>query len=156
MIRSFLALGLSLLMLAACVKQPPLLGTVDLPPPASGAARLYIYREAQVNTSVVSTKVYLNGKAIGVSYPHSVFYKDVPPGQYRITTDSRETYPDQFKTILVQVGERRFIRIEPIAGISHTFEFQPDPGDTFFVNLMNSQQGAKEAAEHWFYGGGPL
>ncbi len=156
MIRSFLVLGLSFLMLAGCINTPPLLGTMDLPPPASGAARLYIYREANYNTSVVSTRVYLNGRMVGVSYPHGVFYKDVPPGEYRITTDSRERYPDQFKTILVQVGERRFIRIEPIVGVSHTFEFETEPGDTFNVNLMNSQQGATEAAQHWFYGGGPL
>ncbi len=153
MIRSFLLLGLSLVMLAGCVKEPPLLGTVDLPPPASGAARLYFYREANVNDSVASTRVYLNGQMTGVAYPHGVFYRDLAPGQYKITVDSRETYPDQFKTILVQVGERRFIRIDPIIGITRTAEFQSDPGDTFFVTLVNPQRGAKEAAEQWFYGG---
>jgi len=107
----FLALAL---VLVGCAPSGPTFGSLaaTLPPPPPGTARIYIYRwlEPYETTSVM--RAYLNNMTVGVTYPGSVLYADVPPGQYTIKVDSRGAYPNQFKTVTVRAGNVFYARVE--------------------------------------------
>lgn len=103
------------LALAGCV-QGPTFGEVaaTLPPPPPGNARIYVYRLLEPYVTTSWTTVSFNGREVGASAPGTVFYRDVPPGQYLVSCISRGIYPNQFKTVTLAPGDNVYIRIDDI------------------------------------------
>ncbi len=120
------------------------------PPPATGTARLYFYREFTPYGSPVWTAVSLNGRRVGDSAPGTVFYRDVPPGTYEIEVRSEKLYPNQFKTIAVQPGSTTFVKIQeqPHWGQGRSWQ-----GTTFVVLIVDPALGARETAALWLTSG---
>lgn len=105
-------------LLLACHAEPP--GTpfaqaaARIPPVEPGQARLYFYRAYEPYESVAEPWIYLNGARLAVSMPGSVSYRDVAPGEDRITVDSCGIYPNQFKTLALRPGDTVYIKIESL------------------------------------------
>lgn len=139
--RSLLALVSIALTLAACVAGPP-----PGPEPALAAdkARLYVYRVLAPNGSLVWTTVSLDGRPIGAVGPGTVFYRDLPPGEYEIEVTSDQLYPGQFKTVRLTAGSRTFAEVQqsPYWG-TPSYQWQ---GSTFLVRIVNPAFGARQIA----------
>jgi len=76
------------------------------PPPAS-LAGLYIFRDSRLGGALKKT-IYVNGDVIGESAPNTYFYRQVPPGQTTISTESEFSENDlQLET---EGGKNYFVR----------------------------------------------
>lgn len=109
---SFLALAL--LALAGCAPAGPPFASAGatLPPVPQGEARIYFYRWLEPYETVAPSTVMLNGAPVGVSETGAILYRDVAPGQYTISVESRGVYPNQFKTVTLAAGQTTYVRIE--------------------------------------------
>jgi hypothetical protein len=75
----------------------------------------------------------------------AVLYRDVAPGQYTIAVQSEDSYPNQFKTVVLQPGETVYARVESLqswstcGGGGGTFGGGSASGcrTTFVVVIMN-------------------
>jgi hypothetical protein len=114
--RAFLQRGiLVLLVLAGCAPLGPPLGAAQLPPVPSGLARVFFYRPLEPYEAKDMANVLMNGQGVGASANGGVFYRDVQPGQYTITVAYSETYPNQFKTVVLRPGESAYVRIDSLS-----------------------------------------
>jgi hypothetical protein len=129
------------LMLASCAGEAP---RGPEPALAPDKARLYVYRELNPNRSLLWTKVSLDGQPIGSAGPGTVFYRDVPPGLYRIEVASDQVYPDQFRTVRLAAGSRTFADIQQLPYWGNpSYESQ---GATFIVRIVDPALGAQQVA----------
>jgi len=130
--------GALAVLLAACASGPPpppfTSVAEQLPPPAAGEARLFFYRYYQIYLSMARPYIRLNGKAVAVSEPGGVLYRDVAPGTYLISVDSYNLYPDQNKTVTLAAGQTFYVRVDSVRGYNAGFETY-DP-EVFTVTFM--------------------
>ena len=129
------------LALTACVGAydgtPKFAGEATLPPLAPGLSRLFFYRELDYYDFELGTTVYLNRQPVGFSRTGSVFYRDMPPGNYFVSVLSRGAYPDQFKTVKIGAGQIWYFRINALQSWSDCYGGSSCRGDTFTVNVMD-------------------
>jgi Protein of unknown function (DUF2846) len=76
-----------LLIVAGCV-EPPGAVSVAAPPIPSGQARVWFYRPWEPSESLNLALIDMNDSYVGAVANGSAFYRDVPPGQYRIAPQS--------------------------------------------------------------------
>lgn len=78
-----------------------------IPPIPDGMGRIWFYRAGDLQGSAVQPAIRLNGQTIGDSVPGGAFFRDVPPGEYTVSTatevERRITFP-------IAAGEERFVR----------------------------------------------
>jgi hypothetical protein len=55
--------------------------------PAEGKSGLYVYRTTGVGTAI-KKDIWVDGKCVGESAPNVFFYKEVAPGEHKISTES--------------------------------------------------------------------
>ena len=110
------ALLVLLLALFGCAPEGPPFAAVagTLPPMQPGTARVFFYRWLEPYETLAPSVAYLNAEPVGVTEPGAVLYRDVPPGQYTISVQSDEAYPNQFKTVVLRPGEIAYARIESL------------------------------------------
>ena len=80
------------------------------PPP--GTARIWIYRNYDPYVTQATPYVLINGRIAGVSELGSAFYRDVPPGIYRITVESRGSDVNQFASVAVVAGQTVYVKVD--------------------------------------------
>lgn len=80
------------------------------PPP--GEARIWIYRTYDPYVTLQTPYVRINGAIVGIAWLGSAFYRDVPPGNYLITADSRGSAPNQFAHIGLAAGQTAYIKVD--------------------------------------------
>lgn len=122
----------------------------SLPPP--GDARIWIYRTYDPYTALETPYVRINGAIVGVAWLGSVLYRDVPPGDYSITVDSRGSAPNQFANIGLAAGQTAYIKIDAInwwAGLCWRCQI-----DTFFTQVVTPHLAAIEMTGLTPAGGG--
>lgn len=114
----------------------------QVPAVAPDRARLYFYRDYELYESQDRPYILLNGQVAGVSEPGVVSYRDVPPGQYLVSVDSRGLYPDQFKTVAVKGGETLYVKIESYRAYNEGRNGQGPA--TFVVAIIDPALGRRE------------
>jgi hypothetical protein len=80
---------LCLAFLAGCGARSETVAEAQPPPIARGAARVWVFREADargVNVDPTAPMVFANGTSFAASAAGTVFFRDVAPGTYRFTT----------------------------------------------------------------------
>jgi hypothetical protein len=105
-------LAIVLLLAAASCAPPPTTASVSIPPLPPQQGRIWFYREigtADANTS--APYVRLNGSIAGVPDPGGAFYRDVPPGTYRITLDREGNSPRPTQEVALVAGQQIYARI---------------------------------------------
>jgi hypothetical protein len=81
-------------------------------PPPPGTARIWIYRVYDPSITLATPEVRLNGQAIGVAQLSGAFYKDVPPGVYYVTVDSRGVDVNQFAQVALAAGQTVYVKVD--------------------------------------------
>jgi hypothetical protein len=84
-----------------------------LPPLATSAGRIFIYRSSSLGFAVQPT-VYLNGAAIGTAVPNAVYFVDRPKGTYEIVAS---TEVEKKVTFVLDTGEIKYVRLTPTFGV---------------------------------------
>jgi hypothetical protein len=108
------ALGCVLLLGMAGCAQPPAAAPYLATPVAPGTARIWFYRDMNPNDILATPYVRLNGVVAGVSEPGGAFYRDVPPGRYRISTDSYYNDPTLNRDVDVAPGAEVYAKVLPL------------------------------------------
>jgi hypothetical protein len=128
-----------MLLVSACASGPPPapFGAVasQLPPIPADRARIFFYRYYQLYVSMGRPYIRLNGQPAAISEPGGVLYRDVAPGTYVISVDSRSLYPDQNKTVTLAAGQVLYVRVDSVRGYNAGFDTY-DPDD-FVVTIMD-------------------
>jgi uncharacterized protein YceK len=106
--RAFLGLALAL-GLGGCATIESLTGSPPPQPPIdAGKGRIVFYRtNFALETQVPA--IVLNGVNIGKPLQRGVFYRDVPPGSYGVTT----TIASDIVNFRVKAGERVYVKLNP-------------------------------------------
>jgi hypothetical protein len=145
---------LILLAVAACA-QPPVTSSVAIPPIPAGEARVWFYRDEGPYDSQASAAVRLNDAVVEELDPRGAFYRDVPPGHYRVAVDSyiRDDV-NATRDIDLKAGQQAYFKIlsssDWVGG-----GLALDPGGSnrmFHVWLMPAALAPSEMANSPFYG----
>ena len=91
---------------------PEIASTV--PPIPADRGRIYFYRENEPYESLSRPYLYLTGEVTGVSIPGGVFYRNVPPGTYTISTWTQGEFPDGSKTAALRPGDTFYVKVESL------------------------------------------
>jgi hypothetical protein len=140
---------------AACAT-PPTFDAVSarVPPPAAGAARIFVYRDYKPYQSLEWVPVFFNGAEIGAVGPGHVLLRDVAPGTYTIAALSQGLWPDQAKTLIVAPGQTVFAKIESFKGLDPNAN-RLAPLVTYVVVLKDTATGRREIGPLWYEAGRP-
>jgi hypothetical protein len=103
------ALGVAVAFLAAgCASGPPLSEVqATLPRLAADKGRVWFYRSSSPFGAAIQPTIKLNGEAVGDSVPGGVFFKDVAPGDYAVSTT---TEVDRQLTFTLAAGQERYVK----------------------------------------------
>ena len=158
--RWLLRAGTAALVLAAVGGAPVSAQTAAsyLAPIPPQQARIWFYRDHSPYSSQARPYLRLNGVAIAISEPGGSFYRDVPPGHYRIIADSYLDAADQILDVDLLPGQQVFAKVLPDDSWINTGGAGVNGGyhrNTFYVWSMPPQTASREMAQTWFYGGGP-
>jgi hypothetical protein len=120
--RIFIA-GALLIAVSGCAGGPGAGGGVHaLPPIEPGKGRVFIYRNSTLG-STYTPDVLLNGAWVGRPRGRGVYFRDVPPGSYAVTT-SMTSVVAHFS---VGAGERKYVRLSTGYFESHMHPELVDP-----------------------------
>jgi len=137
--------AMALMLAGGSCAPPPTTASVAIPliPPQQG--RIWFYR--QVDTAAVNTTtpyVRLNGAIAGVPEQGGAFYRDVPPGYYRITIDAEGNSPTPSQEVALGAGQQIYARI----GLGGSWN-----GQGFTITMEPSEIGHAAVEHAKFYGG---
>jgi len=81
-------------------------------PIPAGMGRVWFFRDASDGPAWLQLPIYLNGQAVGNSVSNGAFFRDVPPGDYRVAIlgvaiTGRLTFT-------MAAGEERFVRTKAV------------------------------------------
>ena len=99
-----------------------------LPSTAPDEGRIYFYRSGSPFGAAIQPAVMLNGEKVGKAEPGGVFFKDVPPGNYEVST---ETEVEKTATFTLAAGEVRYIELTIGIGflVGRVYPSLVDPGE---------------------------
>jgi hypothetical protein len=80
------------------------------PPP--GYARIWLYRYYEPYVTLATPYVRFNGQVVAISEPGGAFYRDVAPGEYRVTVDSDGRDVNQFANVGAVAGQQIYIEVQ--------------------------------------------
>ncbi len=101
-------LSLVALFLATACASGPDFSKIEstLPTLTDKTGRIYFFRDASPFGAALQPGIHLNGKLVGQSVPGGVFFEDVPPGNYEVTT---ETEVEKKLTFSIGARQERFV-----------------------------------------------
>ena len=79
-----------------------------LAPPQSGNGRLYVYRLDGDGTTI-RPSVKIDGESVGRAVPGTFFYRDMPVGNYEVSSSSDKDSPVSFR---LRSGEVKYVRFD--------------------------------------------
>jgi hypothetical protein len=120
-----------LVLVAGCATGPSMKESAQaVPSLESGKGRIFFYRTMIVGAAY-TPDVLLNGQKVGNAVPRSVFFQDVAPGKYAVTT----TMTSEVVNLEVSAGEKKYVRL------SYAFGFR------IYPELVDPPTGESEASE---------
>jgi hypothetical protein len=127
---------LIILLIAGCASGPSLKERPTLLPVLDqGKARIFFYR-TQIVGGAYQPDVLLNGEKVGNATPRGVFFRDVSPGKYSVTT----TMTKEVVNFDIAAGNNVYVKL------SYSFGFN------IYPELVDSSKGELEASELSFTG----
>jgi hypothetical protein len=143
----------ALLLLAGCVTVPTT-PVASVSPVAAGGARIWFYRDYEPSVSRGLAEVALNGRIAGYVQPDgSAFYRDVPPGHYRITVASEAKDVNQDKDVDLPPGQEAYVKILASSSWESGGDTTVYGRETFYVSLVSPQVARAELVKHPLGGG---
>jgi len=105
-------------------------GAQAFPPLESGKGRVFIYRTSTFG-SAYTPDVLLNGEKVGKPDRPSMFFRDVLPGSYAVTT----TLTSKIVNFYMGAGEKKYVKL------NNSFF-----GSQMYPELVDSAKGEAEAS----------
>jgi len=116
-------------------------------PVPPGAARIWFYRANEPYSARSVASVALNGAVIGYAQPEgSIFYRDVAPGRYHITTGPQGEDANQDAWVDIAPGQQAFVKIVGTNSWDTGGDNNVYSRDTFYARLMPPQIAQAEIA----------
>ena len=112
--------------------------------PTAAGAYLVLSRDRHRGRKHDNPYVRLNGAIAGVPDPGGAFYRDVPPGTYRITVDSEGNSPRPTQEVVLVAGQQIYARI----GLGGSWN-----GQGFTITMEPGDVGHAAVEHSKFYGG---
>ena len=101
-----------LLLVAGCAEPSVTASTpVTAPPVAAGQARVWFYRAWEPSESLNLSLVDMNDSYVGAVANGGVFYRDVPPGNYRIAPHTFGRDFNQDRNVDLASGQQLYVKI---------------------------------------------
>jgi hypothetical protein len=138
-----------LVLIAASCAEPPATAQVPVPaaPVPAGEARIWFYRPYEPYGSHNLARVDVNGSLIGAVENGSAFYRDVPPGHYRIAPESFGRDINQVRQVDVAPGQQLYVKIVSLeswgVSVSGSRDFERD---TFYAWVIPPEVAQRELA----------
>lgn len=158
MSRWLLRTGAAMLLLATAGGTAAPAQTASFPPQIPPQqARIWFYRDLNINGTQARPYLRLNGAVVGISEPGGSFYRDVAPGQYHITVDSYGVDSNQTRDVDLLPGQEVFAKVVSndnwvdFGGGGRSGGFHRD---TFYVWTLPPQIAHWEMGQTRFFGGG--
>jgi hypothetical protein len=85
-----------------------------LDPIKAGFGRIYFYRSNSPIGSGIQPAIRLNGEDVGSAVPGGVFFRDVLPGNFEVST---ETEVERTATFTIEADQTRYVRMETGLGV---------------------------------------
>jgi hypothetical protein len=145
--------GLALVLLGAVGCTPPAVTRpVAVSPIPAGEARIWFYRNYEPYAGKGRPAVAANGGYVGIAELGGVFYRDVPPGHYRITVETNGVDFNQTTNLDLALGQEAYVKIvSNPSWVSGTLSNYERP--TFYAWHVASQVAQADVAHLTFYGG---
>jgi hypothetical protein len=104
-----------LMILAGCASGPKMAEVKSsMPTLAADQGRVFFYRSSSMFGAALQPSIYLNGKEVGSSKPGGFFYRDVPAGNYTVTT---ATEVEKQLTFTVAPKETKYVKTSVSFGV---------------------------------------
>jgi hypothetical protein len=144
--------GALLLAVASCVR-PAITGSIAIPPIPAGEARLWIYRGDEPYAGKGLPAVAANGRYLGQAELGGAFYRDLPPGHYRVTVETYGIDLNQAADFDLAAGRAAYVKIvSNPSWVSYGIETQIER-PTFYAWLIPSETAQADVGHLSFYGG---
>ena len=117
------------------------------PPVPAGQARVWFYRPLEPSESLNLARIDMNGSYVGAVANGSAFYRDVPPGPYRIVPESYGQDFNQDKDVYLTSGQQLYVKIVSLAAWA-AGACKNCARDTFYAWLIPPQAAQAEIAGH--------
>jgi hypothetical protein len=120
--------------------------------PTPGQGRIWIFRTFQPEITQEQPYVRVNGQIVGTALLGRAFYRDVPPGNYEVSVDSRGVAPNQFAHFGLAAGQTAYVAIDANgwwAGLCWRCQIP-----TFYTLVVTRQLALAELATLPLAGGG--
>ena len=109
-----------LLMVAGCVESPATVPAAA-PPIASGQARVWFYRSWEPSESLDLALIDMNSSYVGAVENGGAFYRDVPPGHYRIAPESFGRDTNQDRNVDLAPGQLLYVKVVSLESWGRAF-----------------------------------
>jgi len=132
---------LGLLMIAGCAPNPgaPAGSSSQAPPLGPGMARVWVLRQAdppQGNIEGARPMLFANGAPIAESREGTAFFRDFPPGTYKLTVQAFGTPAKQSDTVQLSAGMQSYVQVQAVPNWE---EGSPVGGWSFAVLTMSPE-----------------
>ena len=148
--------GPLLLTVASCASPPPT-ASVAIPPVPAGEARAWFYRDPGPYDCVGTPYIRMNQAIVGVSQIGGASYRDVPPGQYLVSTDNYLGDFNSTSQVYLFPGQQAYFKVLCLANWIAGGGGKNDAGysrNTFYVWQIPPEVAQGDVARSRFYGGG--
>ncbi len=143
---------LACLAAVACTRLPPT-NSVSIPPIPSSEARIWFYRGDEPYAGRGTPAVSTNGVYVGPAELGGAFYRDVPPGRYRVTVETVGLEVNQSAAADLAAGQEAYVKIVSLPGWVSGGDIMEYERPTFYAWLMPSQAARAEVSQLSFHGG---
>jgi hypothetical protein len=148
--------GSFLLAMASCAPLPPT-AAVAIPPVPAGEARAWFYRDPGPYDCVNTPYIRMNEAIVGVSQIGGASYRDVPPGQYLVSTDNYLGDFNSTRQVYLYPGQQAYFKVLCLTNWIAGGGGRNDAGysrNTFYVWQIPPEIAQGDVARSQFYGGG--
>jgi len=117
-------------------------------PPSSATARVWFYQDQNPYVSMNYATVSMNGVVAGSVQPYGgAIYRDVPPGHYRLTSDTVGTDVNQSTDVDLASGQEVYVKIMSLPDWV-TANLGSFRRNTFYLRLVATAAARAELAQH--------
>jgi hypothetical protein len=122
---------ISLLLLTGCMATGP--AFTEAPPPTGDNAIIYVYRIANFGASGARATFYVNDKQVFALRAGGYSYFVVPPGNYVLSQDWYQGYPDIH---LGAFAKELKVRVSVKSGETHYFRFEANAAPSGYHEVL--------------------
>ncbi len=117
----------------------------------AGMARIWFYRDYDIYVNRNYATVMVNGAVAGSVQPYGgVIYRDVAPGEYRLSAESVGTDVNQDVDVVLAPGQEVYVKILNLPSWASDGNVSSYQRDTYYLRVMPAQTARAEMARRPF------